>query len=40
MSVRQLLENYQPLVFTDNKLMIFASFLVNRRESDIERVAL
>lgn len=40
MSVRQLLGNYQPLVFTDNKLMIFASLPVNRRQSDIEPVAL
>ena len=40
MSVRQLLENYQPVVFTGNKLMIFALLLVNRRQSVIEPVAL
>lgn len=40
MSVRQLLENYQTLVFTDNKLMLFEPLLVNRRQSDIELVAL
>lgn len=39
MLIRQLLENYQPLVFTGNKLMIFASLHVNRRQSDIEPVA-
>ena len=40
MSVRQLLENYHPFVFTGNKLMIFASLLMNRRQSDIEPLAL
>ena len=40
MSVRQLLENYQPIVFTDNKRKTFVSLPVNGRQSDIEPVAL
>jgi len=40
MSVRQLLENHQPIVFTGNKRKTFVSLPVNRRQSVIEPVAL